>query len=310
MTEKLIIVGSGPAGLTAALYAARAALEPLVLEGPQPGGQLVTTSIVENWPGIQQIEGPALMRTMRSHALSAGARLIGTTAQELIIPQEGPFRLRTKREELTAAALIIATGATSRKLGCPGEADYWGKGVSTCATCDGPLYRDRKVMVLGGGDSALENALFMANLTRDVTLVHITPELTGSAVLRTRALEHPNITVLPTTTITQIAGNGQRVTEVTLRCQKTGTLTACSLDGLFISIGLIPNSSWLGGQLALTSSGHIKCEQFTHTSTPGVFAAGDIVDPHYRQAISSAGSGCMAALDAEKYFHTKQTKLA
>jgi thioredoxin reductase (NADPH) len=298
--ENLIIIGSGPASYTAAIYSARAFLNPLVIEGKEPGGQLMGTSYIENWPGIQSIRGPQLMDDLRNHAQILGTRFLQEEAIELIANY--PFQVKTHRDNLfKASALIIATGATPRRLGCPGENEYWGKGVTTCAVCDGVFFKDKKVIVVGGGDSAMENASFLTNFTQDITIVHILDTLTASVLMQERVLKNKNITIYYNSTLNAIRGNGQKVTEATLINQRTGKEEILSVDGIFISIGSTPNTGLLKGKVDLDEFGYIKQIKHTQTSIEGIFSAGDVSDYRYRQAIVSSASGCMAALDAEKF---------
>lgn len=299
--EKLIIIGSGPAALTAAIYAARARLDPLVIEGLEPGGQLMGTSDIENWPGTERIMGPQLMIQMRDHAKALGARLIQdeVTATDL---KNRPFSLTLESSKtLTCDALIIATGAQPKKLQCPGEDEYWGRGVTTCAVCDGAFYRNKKVIVVGGGDSAMENASFLTHFTQDITVIHLLDKLTASAAMQERVLKDPSIKIIYESTVSAIEGNGKNITHAVITNQKTKASEKITVDGVFIAIGLIPNTRIFGNLLEKTPSGHIKILEYTHTSIPGVFAAGDVADMRYRQAITSAGTGCMAALDAERF---------
>ncbi|MGC2310460.1 MAG: thioredoxin-disulfide reductase [Candidatus Babeliaceae bacterium] len=298
--EKLIIIGSGPAAYTAAIYAARAHLEPLLIEGKEPGGQLMGTTYVENWPGIKRILGPQLINDMKEHAQSLGTRFIAEEALEVSV--ERPFQIKTHRNNLFyAEALIIATGATPKRLGCPGESDYWGKGVTTCAVCDGVFYHNKKVIIVGGGDSAMENASFLTNFTQDITIVHILDKFTACPSMQERVLSNPSIKVIYSSTVSRIMGDGSHVTGVILTDQKTKKETEVPIDGVFISIGLNPNTGIVKGKVALNEYGYIKHILYSQTSVSGIFAAGDVVDDRYRQAITSAGSGCMAALDAERF---------
>lgn len=306
-TNDVIILGSGPAGLTAAIYAARANLNPIVIDGNTPGGQLVGTSYVENWPGEKSILGPALMTKMREHATHFGAKFLSETVTKVDFSQK-PFTLWTNQDKkLHAHSIIIATGATPNKLHCPGEQEYWGKGVTTCAVCDGTFYPNKKVLVIGGGDTAMEDASFLKKFTKDVTVVQILDKLTASYPMQKRILDDPDINVLYNSTITGIHGNGQHVTSVTIINQKTNQTVDMPVDGIFIAIGLKPNTDIFKGQLAFKKYGYLQVENHTKTSIEGVFAAGDVSDYRYKQAITSAGSGCMAALDAERYLETIKT---
>lgn len=296
----IMIMGSGPAGLTAALYAARAGLNPIVLEGKTPGGQLMSTTYVENWPGIKRILGPELMRTLREHAQEFGAQLIQEQVTQVDFSLKKP-RLFTQTNEYETQALIIATGATPKTLGCDGEQQYWNKGVTTCAVCDGAFYRHKKVVIVGGGDTAMENASFMTNYTQDITVIHILDALTASKAMQERVINHPSIKIIYASTVTHIQGDGKKVTQVIIKNQKTGQETTLSTDAVFIAIGNTPNTVVFGDQLQKNAGGYLIHVEDTQTSKPGIFAAGDVVDFKYRQAIASAGEGCKAALDAERY---------
>ena len=299
--HKLIIIGSGPAGLTAGIYAARANLNPVIIEGTKPGGQLMGTTKVENWPGESSILGPALMLQMREHAAKAGSsfKVGDVTSVDISKP---PFTLTTnKGETLQAHAIIIATGATPKRLGVPGEDMYWGKGVTTCTVCDGAFFKDQPVVIVGGGDSAMEGASFMTNFTKQITIVQIHDKLTASVAMQKRILENPTIKIIYSSTVTEIKGDGQKPTHVLLMNKTTGKTQELRTDAVFVSIGLSPNTGAFKDKIELLKSGHIKITQHTHTSVVGVFAAGDVADFSYRQAITSAGDGCMAALDAERY---------
>lgn len=303
--EKLVILGSGPAGLTAAVYAARANLGPLVIEGSYPGGQLMSTTHVENWPGHISILGPTLMLELRNHAAHFGTRFLSSKVIHADL-RCSPFVLHTSKEqEIKTHALIIATGATAKRLHCPGEEEYWGKGVTTCAVCDGAFYKDKKVVIVGGGDTAMENASFMTNFTNDVTIVHILPQFTASFAMQQRVLNNPRIKIIYESTVTQIRGNGSHPTHVLITHQQTGETQTFPAEGVFIAIGLQPNTETFKGQLALDDYGYLLVKETTYTSVEGVFAAGDVADKRYRQAITSAGTGCAATLDAERYLKEK-----
>ncbi|HRN77960.1 MAG TPA: thioredoxin-disulfide reductase [Candidatus Dependentiae bacterium] len=299
--HELIIIGSGPAGLTAAIYAARANLHPLIIEGKEPGGQLMGTTAVENWPGEKNIMGPQLMLNMKEHAKHFGTEFLSESVAQVDFSHR-PFMLRTDRDkELKAHAIIIATGATPNKLNCPGEDEYWGKGVSTCAVCDGAFYADKKVLIVGGGDTAMEDASFMKKFTKNITIVQISDALTASHAMQQRVINDPDINIIYNATVTQIHGDGQHVTGATITNQKTNETTKLDVDGVFIAIGLKPNTAVFEGQLAMGKWGYLDIKNHTRTSVEGVFAAGDVSDYRYKQAVTSAGSGCMAALDAERY---------
>lgn len=297
----LIIIGSGPAGLTAGIYAGRANLKPLIITGKNPGGQLMGTTAVENWPGNISIMGPQLMTHMQEHAAHFGALFLEELVAQVDFKNK-PFAITTdKGTQLTADSVIIATGASPKRLGCPGESDYWGKGVTTCAVCDGAFYRDKHVMIVGGGDTAMEDASFMLNFTKQITIVHILDKLTASAAMQARVLDNPAIRLIYNTTVSEIKGDGSHVNRVILIDQKTKQTQSIDVSAIFVAIGLNPNIGPFKGQLALNPYGFIAVHDQTNTSVPGVFVAGDVADYRYRQAITSAGAGCMAALDAERY---------
>jgi thioredoxin reductase (NADPH) len=300
-SENLIIIGSGPAGLTAAIYAARANLKPLIIEGNAPGGQLMGTSYIENFPGTPHILGPDLMQTMREQAIQLGTRIISGDAIALST-KERPFTVQTDQsEEFSAKALILALGATPKRLGCPGEDEYWGAGVTTCAVCDGAFYPNKKVLVIGGGDSAMEDASFLTKFTNQITVVHILKELTASHAMQEPILCNPVTSIIYESTVAAIKGDGKHVTHALITNQKTGAETSLEADAIFVAIGLNPNTAILKGHIALHSNGYIMVTDTTRTSVEGIFAAGDAQDYRYRQAVTAAGSGCMAALDAERY---------
>lgn len=303
---EVVIVGSGPAGLTAAIYAARAQLAPLVVEGPKPQGQLTGTSIVENWPGDASVMGPELMQRMRDHAEKAGATFSDETITGIDVSRY-PYVISTdSHKQIAANAIIIATGATPKHLGCPGEQEYWGKGVSTCAVCDGILYRDREVIIVGGGDTAMEHATTLAKFAKKITLVHIRDKLAASPAMQEKVVGHPKVTIRFNETVTAIKGDGDKVTGVVLTHQKTGVMTPLAVDGVFIAIGMSPNSAFLPLEVRRDAKGYVLAIDHTQTSVPGIFAAGDVVDRLYRQAITSAGDGCRAALDVERFLGHKK----
>lgn len=299
--HKLIIIGSGPAGITSGIYASRAALNPIIIEGKMPGGQLMATSYVENWPGENSILGPVLMKKLKDQAVNLGCQFIEEKIEKVDLKKK-PFTLWTdKNKELKSESIIIATGSESRKLNCPGENEYWGKGVTTCATCDGAFYRDRPILIVGGGDTAMEEASFMTNFTNQITIVHILDKLTASPIMQQRILNNKNINIIYNSTITEIIGDGKHITQVIIENIKTKEQQTLKTDVLFLAIGLKPNSAIFKDQLELDKIGYIILKGETQTSVDGVFAAGDITDCKYRQAITSAGQGCKAALDAQRY---------
>jgi len=296
-----IIIGSGPAGLTAAIYASRAFLKPLLIEGKAPGGQLMGTTAVENWPGEKSIFGPQLMNNMKEHARHFGTQFISGEIVRVDFSKR-PFSLFThKNEELQTHSVIIATGASPNRLGCPGESEYWGKGVTTCAVCDGAFYPDKKVVIVGGGDTAMEDASFMTKYTKDITIVHILDKFTASPAMQERVLKNPDIKIIYSSTVTEIKGSGQHVSEIVIKNQITGKSDSLNTDVVFLAIGQKPNTSIFKDQLTLDKMGYIELNNKTHTSVEGVFVAGDVADYRYKQAITSSGSGCMAALDTQRY---------
>ncbi|HEV2601002.1 MAG TPA: thioredoxin-disulfide reductase [Candidatus Babeliales bacterium] len=302
--HKLIIIGSGPAGLTAGVYAARANLAPLIIEGSNPGGQLMSTSLVENWPGEKSIMGPALMMKMRDHAKSFGCTFLTENVTSVDFKNR-PFTITTdKNKTMQAHAVIIATGALSKRLNIPGEQEYWSKGVTTCAVCDGAFYPNKEVIIVGGGDTAMEDASFMTRFTDKITIVHILDKLTASHAMQQRVLNNPKIKIIYNSTVTKIEGDGSHVKQVIITNQQTKEITTLPADALFIAIGMNPNTKPFEGQLELDKIGYMQVHNHTRTSVEGVFAAGDVADFRYRQAITSAGSGCMAALDAERYLES------
>jgi thioredoxin reductase (NADPH) len=297
----LIIIGSGPAGYTAAIYAARAQLKPLVFEGVQFGGALMTTTEVENYPGFRDgITGPELMDQMREQALRFGADLRMEDVDEVSLT--GPIKtVKVGDEEHRARAVILAMGAAARHLGVPGEDRLLGMGVSTCATCDGFFFRDQDIVVVGGGDSAMEEATFLTRFARSVTLIHRRDEFRASKIMLRRAKDNDKITFLTNTEVVEVAGDN-RVSGVRVRNNVTGEESTLEVTGVFVAIGHDPRSELVRGQLDLDSDGYVQVRgRTTATSIDGVFAAGDLVDRTYRQAITAAGTGCSASIDAERW---------
>ena len=296
--EDVIIIGSGPAGYTAALYSARADLEPLVFEGSQSGGQLMITTDVENYPGFPDgIMGPELMDQFRKQAERFGARLITTDVTEVDLTQR-PMIVKAGADEYRAHTVIISTGATAKWLGIEGEERLTGRGVSACATCDGFFFRDKHLIVVGGGDSAMEEATFLTKFASKVTIVHRRDEFRASAIMAKRAMDHPKIDVIWNAELTEIHGTDE-VTGVTLRDTVTDETSEMPIDGVFVAIGHKPNTELFDGVIDLDDKGYIiLTDRSTRTNVEGVFAAGDVADSIYRQAITAAGSGCAAAIDA------------
>ncbi len=296
-TRKVVILGSGPAGLTAALYAARAELEPLVIAGPDLGGQVSITHLVENYPGFPEgVGGQALVERLKTQAERFGAEIRLDLATGVDLSQR-PFRVTLTKGEVAAETLIVATGAKPRTLGVPGEEDLVGMGVSYCATCDGHFFKGMEVVVVGGGDSALEEGLFLTRYATTVTIIHRRAQLRAGRLLQKRARNHPKIRFVLNTVVTEILGEDE-VEAVRLRDVSTGAERLLPTAGVFIFIGYEPNTEMFQGQLALDQQGYLKVDCRTRTNVPGVFAAGEVADPRYRQVITSAGMGARAAMEA------------
>ena len=300
-TLPVVIIGSGPAGLTAALYAARANLHPLVIEGLEAGGQLMITTMVDNWPGYRDgIMGPDLMDEMRAQAQRFGARIITGHVTSVDISHH-PFRIKTEDHEYHARTLIIATGASARWLGLPSERKLVGRGVSSCATCDGAFFKSRPIVVVGGGDTAMEEAIFLTRFASKVTVVHRRETLRASKVMQDKAFANPKIEFVWNSEVVDILDGGRgEVTGAVLRNVQTGERTELAVDGVFVAIGHVPNTDLFKGKLELNPNGYIVTDG-TKTSVEGVYACGDVQDFTYRQAVTAAGSGCMAAIDVERY---------
>jgi len=299
-TRNVIIIGSGPAGLTAAIYAARANLHPLLIEGLEAGGQLMITTDVENYPGFQDgIMGPDLMSAMRAQAERFGTEFQRGNVTAVDTTRK-PISVTTEDDVVTARALIIATGASAKLIGLPSERKLMGHGVSTCATCDGFFFRGKPIAVVGGGDSAIEEATFLTRFASHVTVIHRRDTLRASKIMQDKAFANPKITFEWDTEVAEVIGEGA-VSAARLRHLKTGAEKDLPIEGLFVAIGHTPNTALFKGQLEMNENGYLVTHDGSKTSTSGVFACGDVQDYVYRQAITAAGSGCMAAIDAEKY---------
>jgi len=311
---KVVIIGSGPAGYTAAIYAARAMLEPILIQGIQPGGQLTITTDVENYPGFADvIQGPWLMEQMEKQAVHVGTKIVSDLVIKLDTSQR-PFRLTCDSGDVYLAdAVILATGAQARWLGLPSEAKFQGGGVSACATCDGFFYRNKEVIVVGGGNTAVEEALYLTNHASQVTIVHRRDHFRAERILQERLFKHPKIKVIWDSAVDEICGteNPNKVTHVRLKNVKSGTLTDVKADGIFIAIGHAPATELVKDQIKLKPSGYVEvAPNSTATSVPGLFAAGDVADETYRQAVTAAGLGCMAALEAERFLALRASERA
>ncbi|GAD48430.1 thioredoxin reductase [Caenibius tardaugens NBRC 16725] len=306
---RMLIIGSGPAGLSAAIYGARAGMEPIVVQGLQPGGQLTITTDVENYPGFRDvIQGPWLMQEMQAQAEHVGTRMLWDTIVEVDLAHGSPFRaIGDGGDVYEGDTLVIATGAQAKWLGVPGEELFSGKGVSACATCDGFFYRGKKVVVIGGGNTAVEEALYLTNHSDDVTLIHRRDELRAEKILQDRLFANPKISVLWNKAVESFLGDptGVGLTALSLRDTQTGEMSEFATQGAFVAIGHAPSTELFAGKLPTDDSGYLIVEPGTpKTAIPGVFACGDVMDHTYRQAVTAAGTGCMAALDAERFLGT------
>jgi len=301
--RNMVIIGSGPAGLTAAIYAARANLQPLLIEGKEPGGQLTLTTLVENYPGFGEgIMGPQLMDEMRKQALRFGTEIV-TNHVDAVKLKEHPFRVYFGDEEVITKTVVISTGSSAKLIGIETELQLMGHGVSTCATCDGFFYRGKEIAVVGGGDSAMEEATFLTKFATKVSVIHRRDVLRASKIMQERAFSNPKIHFIWDTVVDHVVGTRETgVTGLKLRNVKTLETSELSVDGLFVAIGHNPNTDIFKGQIELDSHGYIKTQaDSTRTNIPGVFACGDVQDPVFRQAVTAAGSGCMAAIEAERW---------
>jgi thioredoxin reductase (NADPH) len=303
MTEKVLIIGSGPAGLTAAIYAARADLNPLMIEGMERGGQLMITTDVENYPGFPDgVMGPDLMEQMRKQAERFGTRIISSDVTSVDFSQR-PFTVSVGQDTYSAESVVISTGASARWLGVEGEERLRGFGVSACATCDGFFFKEKELLVIGGGDTALEEALFLTRFASKVTVVHRRDEFRASPIMVDRVLDHPKIDVLWDSVVEEMVGD-TLVTGARIRNVKTDEITDFAAEGIFVAIGHTPNTKVFANQLDLDEAGYLLTEPgTTFTSVEGIFAAGDVTDKIYRQAVTAAGMGCQAALDAQRWLH-------
>lgn len=309
--RELIIIGSGPAGYTAAVYASRADLKPLMIEGHEPGGQLTTTTDVENFPGFPEgIMGPELMANMKKQAARFGTEYLSTHVTNVDLSKR-PFKVECENgNEYTAESLIISTGASAKYLGLPNEMQLIGKGVSACATCDGFFYRDQTVHVVGGGDTAMEEAMFLSKFAKQVYILHRRDELRASKPMQQRVFDNPKIDVIWNTEVIEIIANEAGVNAIKVKDTVTGVETNRETNGLFMGIGHTPNTGFLNGQITTDDHGFIETKgKHPDTNVPGVFACGDVQDSYYRQAISAAGSGCMAAMQAEKFLESNPRDL-
>ena len=309
-TTRMLIIGSGPAGLSAAIYGARAGMEPIVVQGLQPGGQLTITTDVENYPGFREvIQGPWLMQEMQAQAEHVGTRMLWDTITEIDLANGSPFTARgDSGDEYVGDVLVIATGAQAKWLGVPGEETLSGKGVSACATCDGFFYRGKKVAVIGGGNTAVEEALYLTNHSDDVTLIHRRDELRSEKILQDRLFANPKISVLWNKRVEEFLGDplAGGLTGLRLADTQTGEFSEFGCEGAFVAIGHAPATELFKGKLAMDDSGYLIVQPGTpKTDVPGVFACGDVMDHTYRQAVTAAGTGCMAALDAERFLATR-----
>ena len=305
MLRNVVIIGSGPAGLTAALYSARANLKPLVIEGLEAGGQLMLTTMVENWPGYRDgILGPDLMSEMRAQSERFGAEIIRGHVTSIDLKSR-PFKVTTSDGEYLTRTLVIATGASARLLGLPSERTLLGHGVSTCATCDGYFFRGRPIAVVGGGDTAMEEAIFLTRFASHVTVIHRRDTLRASKVMQDKAFANPKISFEWNAEVEEMTDVSKgEVNGVVIRNNVTGERKTIPVDGVFVAIGHTPNTSLFKGQIEMDANGYLVTHDGSKTTVPGVFAAGDVQDHVYRQAITAAGSGCMAAIDAEKYLES------
>ncbi|MGC8581134.1 MAG: thioredoxin-disulfide reductase [Thermoplasmata archaeon] len=303
--RECIIIGSGPSGLTAGIYAGRAGLKPLLIGGATPGGQLMLTTKVENFPGFPEgIDGPELMQNMREQAQNFGVEIIDDNATSVDFSQQ-PFLVMVGDRKFYSKTIIVSTGADSKWLGIPSEEKFKGRGVSSCATCDGAFFRNKKVVVIGGGDTAIEDSLFLTRFASEVTLIHRRAELRASKINQERALNHPKMKFIWDSVVEEILGSN-KVTGIKIKNVKTNEIRTIECDGVFVAIGHSPNTSIFKDTGILDEAGYVKTKNYVFTDIEGVFACGDVVDKRYMQAITAAGTGCMAAIEAEKYLREKK----
>lgn len=304
--ENVIIIGSGPAGLTAAIYSARARLNPFMIEGEEAGGQLMITTEVENYPGFEHgVTGPELIAIMRKQAERFGTRFLTRNVTNVDMSKR-PFKVTVGKDEYFAKTIIISTGASAKYLGLPSEKQYMNRGVSACATCDGAFFKDVEVAVVGGGDTAMEEANFLTRFASKVYVIHRSEAFRASKIMFERAQKNPKIEFIMNTAVEEVLGDGKSVNGLKLKNTKTNETIQMAVQGLFIAIGHQPNTKIFGGQIETNEAGYIKTKPgTTYTNIDAVFAAGDVQDPHYRQAISAAGSGCMASIDAERWLESQ-----
>lgn len=298
---EVVIIGSGPAGLTAGIYLGRFKRNPLIIDGDLPGGQLMTTGIVENWPGEVSIDGPELVNKIRKHAESCGCEFLADSVESVDFSKR-PFVIRTKNKgDIQAKSVIITTGSSPRRLGCEGEDKYWGKGVNTCATCDAPLYEGKEVVVVGGGNSAIAESFALSKYAKKVTIIQVLDKLTATDPLVDKTLEQKNVDVLYKKKVVEIIGDGEKVTGVVLEDQDSKEKSEFSAEGVFIAIGMIPSSGLFKDYIELDKRGYIVRSEGARTMVDGIFVAGDVSDRRYRQAITASGQGCAAALECEEW---------
>ncbi len=304
--EKVVVLGTGVAGCTAAIYAARANLNPLLISGNQDGGQLMLTTDVENFPGFPKgVQGPELVDLCKKQAERFGARFKPGLVEGIKKIEKG-FELDLGDENVQTEALIVATGASARWLNLESEKKYKGRGVTTCATCDGAFFKDQEVVVIGGGDSAMEEALFLTKFATKVTIIHRRDKFRASQIMQKRVMDHKKISIVWDSVVEEVLGDGKVVSGVKIKNVKTNDLSEIKCEGVFLAIGHVPNTKFLTGVVDLDDHGYLKANRFMHTSMEGIFAAGDVQDTRYRQAITAAGSGCQAAMEVERYLEEKE----